>query len=108
MQNEKDAEKRKELAKEYSDAAKEATEQQPGLFREVVEKHADSPAAFDAAVNLIRNPRAKWTADDAEKVIKVIQKQGTPYGPLLTGTTLVPVAETLAGQPGMEAVATQD
>ena len=103
---EKDAEKKKELLKEAQEVAKEANEKLPILFREVVEKHADTPAAFDAAGNMLRNAaRIKLTAEEAEKFVKVIQKQGAPYGPLLTGATLAPVAESLAGQPGLEAVA---
>ena len=37
--------------------------------------------------------------------MKVVQDQGTPYGPLFTGVSLAPVAETLSGQAGLEAVA---
>ncbi len=109
MINEKDPEKKKDLTREFDAAAKEATEKQPVLYREVVERHADSPAALDAAMNLLRAAaRAKaanpLTAADAEKFVKVVQKQGAPYGPVFTGVTLAPVAETLAGQ-GLEAVA---
>jgi hypothetical protein len=104
MQAEKDVEKRKELAKEYGEAAKEANEKQPVLFREVIEKHADTPAALDAALSLLRNVRAKPSAEDAAAWVKLIQKQGAPYGAAFTGVTLAPIAEALAGQ-GLEAVA---
>jgi hypothetical protein len=103
---EKDADKKKELLKEAQEVAREANEKMPGLYREVVEKHADSPAAFDAALNLLRTAaRSKPTADDAAKMVKVLQEKGTPHGPLFMAATMSPVAETLAGQSGLEAVA---
>jgi hypothetical protein len=105
---EKDAEKRKELQKEYTEASREANEKQPGLYREVVEKHADSPAAYDAALNLLRaatRGTAKLNADEAGKFVKVLQEKAMPYGPLFAGVTLAPVAESLANRKGMEEVA---
>jgi hypothetical protein len=106
MLREKDAEKKKELQKEFVALRKEAEEQSPALYREVVEKHPDSPAALDAALTVLRGAaRNKLTADDAAKFVKVVQEAGTPYGPLFVGVSLAPVAETLAAQPGLEAVA---
>ena len=106
MQREKDADKRKELQKEYAAAAREAAEKSPALYRAVVEKHADSPAALDAALTVLRGAaRTKLTPDDAALFVKAVQQHGTPYGPLFVGVTLAPVAETLAGQSGLEAVA---
>lgn len=103
---EKDVEKRKELQKSFTEAVRELNEKSPDLYREVVEKHSDSPAALDAAMNFLRGAaRNKLTADDAAKFVKVVQDKGTPYGPLFVGVTLAPVAETLAGQSGLEAVA---
>jgi hypothetical protein len=105
MLNEKDVEKRKELAKEFEDVSKDTAAKVLVLYREVVDNHADSPAAFDAAHYLLRQfPQTKLTAEDAEKMVKAVQKQGAPYGPLLTGVNLAPIAESLAGQ-GLEAVA---
>jgi hypothetical protein len=103
---EKDAEKRKELVKDLNDARKEADEKIPDLFREVADKHPDTPSAFDAATNLLRMAvRLKLTADEATKLVKLVQKQAAPYGPLFGGVALAAAAETLAGQPGLEAVA---
>jgi hypothetical protein len=103
---ERDAEKKKELQKAADEARKDADEKIPVLYREVVEKHADSPAAFDAALTLLRGAaRNKLTADEAAKCVKVLLDEGTPYGPLYTAVTIAPVAETLAGRKGLEAVA---
>lgn len=103
---EKDAEKRKELQKELGEARKDVDEKVPELFREVVAKHTDTLAASDAALNLLRNAvRLKLTADEAEKLVKLVQKLGAPYGPLYLGATLASVADTLAAQSGLEAVA---
>jgi hypothetical protein len=109
MLREKDAEKRKELQKQFTEASREFSEKSPALYREVVEKHADIPAAFDAAMNLLRGttrPGAtKLSPEDAAKFVKVAQEQATPYGPLFVGTSMAPVAEALAGQKGLEGVA---
>jgi len=103
---EKDVEKRKELQKEFSAAAREASEKQPALYREVIEKHPESPAVFDAAVNVLRSAaRSRLTAEDAGRFVKVVQDQAMPYGPLFAGVTLAPLTETLAAQKGLEAVA---
>ncbi len=106
MIQEKDQEKRKELQKDFTEARKDLEEKLPGLYKEVVEKHADSLAASDAAVNLLAmSARTKTTADEAKKLVQIVQKQGAPYGPLYTGVTLARVAETLAAQEGLEPVA---
>ena len=52
--------------KQLAEARKEATEKAPALYREVVEKHPGTPAAADAAMNLIRSAAtSKPTADEA-------------------------------------------
>ena len=102
---EKDAETKKELLKAAADARTEADEKVPGLYREVVAKHADTPAAFDAAMNLLRNPALKLKADEAEALVKVAHKHAGPFGSLFAGVTFAPVAEALAKQPGLEPAA---
>jgi hypothetical protein len=105
VQLEKDAEKRKELIKDLTAARKEADEKVPGLYREVVEKHTHFPAAYDAAVSLLRNATVlKMTAEEAQNLVKVAQKHADPYGPLFGGVTLAPVADELV-KAGLEAVA---
>jgi hypothetical protein len=103
---EKDAEKKKELQKEAAELREDADEKIPALYREVVEKHADSPAALDVALTVLRGAaRNKLTAADAAKFVKVVQDKGSPYGPLFVGVSLAPIAEILANQTGLESVA---
>jgi hypothetical protein len=105
-QREKDADKKKEIQKEIAEARKKADEESPALYREVVEKHADSPAALDAALNLLRSAaKQKMTADEAAKLVVVVRKQSEPYGAQFMIVTLAPIAETLANQKGVESAA---
>ena len=107
MLREKDAEKQEGTPEGIHRGPARGDREASALYREVVEKYADSPAALDAAVTcLLRGAaRDKLTPDDAAKFVKVVQKKGSPYGPLFVGVSLAPVAETLAGQKGLEAVA---
>jgi hypothetical protein len=103
---EKDAEKKKELQKDLGEVRKEAEEQFPGLYRRTAEKHPDSPAAFDASISLLRmSGDLKLTAAEAARLVRLAQRHADPYGPLFSAATFVPVAETLAARPGLEAVA---
>jgi hypothetical protein len=103
---EKDAAKKQEFQKEYTEALRELNEKQPALYREVVEKHARHPAALDAALFLLRGAtRNRLTAAEAEQLVKIVHEHGLPHGPLFVGVVLAPIAETLASQPGLEKVA---
>jgi hypothetical protein len=103
---EKDAEKRRELQQEYSAALRDMNEKAGELYREVIEKHSESPAALDAGLTVLRGAaRNKLTAEDAARFVAVVQKHADPYGPLFAGVSLAPVAEILAAQKGLEAVA---
>jgi hypothetical protein len=109
MLREKDAEKRKELQTRFTEAAREFNEKSPALYREVVEKHADSPAALDAALSVLRGVTrpgaAKLAPEDAAKFVKVARDQAAPHGPLFLATTMTPIAEALVNQSGLESVA---
>ena len=103
---EKDAEKRKSLQPEYSAALREMNEKSPALYREVVEKYSESPAALDASLTVLRGAaRNNLSPEDAAKFVKVAQKHAAPYGPLFVGVSLAPVAQTLAAREGLEATA---
>ena len=81
-QQTKDAEKRKDLMKQMAEARKESAEKAPALYREVVAKHPGTPAAADAAMNLIRSAAtAKLTADEAANLVEAVRKDAEPYGP---------------------------
>jgi hypothetical protein len=103
---EQDAEKKKELQKEALEARKEADEKSQNFYRETITKHADSPAAFDAAMSLIRATRGpKLSANEAMSVVGVIKRQAEPYGPRFADTSLVQAAELLVTRPGLEGAA---
>jgi len=103
---EKDAAKKKELQKEAAERRREADEKIPALYREVIDKHIDSPAALDAALTVLRGTvRNKLSAQEAVRFVKVVQEKGAPFGPLFVGVSLAPIAELLANQTGLEAVA---
>jgi hypothetical protein len=105
-QLEKDADKKKEATDQVQAARKEADEQIPGLYREVVAKHADSPAALDAAISLLRTAaRAKLTADEAGNLVALVRQHSEPYGPRFAVAMLVQSAEALTDQKGLEGAA---
>ena len=101
-----DTEKKKVLQGEAAKARKEADEKLPELYKEVTVKYADSIAASDAALTLLNMAaKTKPTAEEATRLVSIIQKHANPYGLLFAGVTLARVTETLAAQPGLEAVA---
>lgn len=106
FQKEKDADKKKELVKEINAAQKEAQEKAPGIYRDIVAKFPDAPAATDAAIGLIRAARtAKLEADEAGKLVAVIQKGAEPYGPRYTRAVLGQAADALVAVKGLEKAA---
>jgi hypothetical protein len=88
---EPDAQKRQAILKEAAAAREEADEKTPALYREVVEKHAGSPAAFDAAMSLLRaGEKAKLIPDEAAKLVAFVEKEATPYGEPFVVSQMVP------------------
>lgn len=105
-QQEKDADKKKELQEQIPTAQKEADEKVPGLYKEVVEKNSDSPAALDAANNLLgMASKAKIDVAEASKLVKIIEAKAAPFGPHYVRFALMNAANTLLRQKGMETVA---
>jgi len=103
---EKDAEKRKELTEKADVAQKDVDERVPGLLREVVAKHADTPFAQDAAMDLLRSGmKFKVTPDEAKNLFAGIERSAAPYGTRYLHATAGQMLETLASQKGMETVA---
>ncbi|MDB5313161.1 MAG: hypothetical protein JWO38_7363 [Gemmataceae bacterium] len=93
---EKDAEKKKGLLAKVAEARKEADEKLPGLYRDVVEKHPDIPAALDAALALVRSAaKAKVTPAEAAALAELVGKQAARYGPRYARTTAVNLADDL-------------
>ena len=102
----KDPEKKKELLKQAAAADKAAKAETPKLFRDVLDKHADSPAVFDASLSLIR--AAKTSAANPGDV-KAWANTGAvaakAYGPRFEGDFASQVTTALLGAEGMEKLA---
>jgi hypothetical protein len=95
--NEKDVEKKKALRAELEAFEKERVEKEAHLFREMLDKHADSPFALDAAVLLLKSAgRAQVTLEEAKKLLAVVEKSAAAYGKTYLVETAVDVAESLA------------
>lgn len=105
-QNEKDADKKKELLDQIPAAQKEADEKVVVMLREVIEKHGNKLVALDASNNLLAMAtKAKITADEAKNIVKIIETQAKPYGPGYSKFILMQAANTLLRQKGLESIA---
>lgn len=103
---EKDAAKRKELTAQADEAQKEADEKAPALYREVIEKHADSPIVIDAAVDMLASAgKYKLKLEEATRLLKLVQKRAAAYGPKYAQFTVLAAAEALGRQAGLEPAA---
>jgi len=105
-QQSKDANDKAELLAKAKDAQKEADEKVPGLYREVVAKHADSPYVVDAANSLLRMAgKVKPKAEEVATWVKIVQADAAGYGPKIERDTTFQVGEILAGQKDVAAMA---
>ena len=102
---EKDAAKKKELQRNRMTRRGTEYKKSPALYREVVEKHATVRGVRRGDNTSSRRARNRLTADEAAKLVKIVQDQAVPFGPLFAATTLAPIADVLTRQPGLEAVA---
>jgi len=101
-----DADKWKELQRQYTAARKEAREKSPALYHESVAEHGDHPSALDAALGLARSgPPAKLTATEADQLVAVVRKHGEPHGPYFAAVTLAQLAEALNQLTGVQSAA---
>jgi len=101
-----DKEEKEKLLKEATDADADAKTEVPKLYAEVVEKHADSPAALDAAMNLIGQAgKSSAPAAQVEKWAETVSKLAAPYGPRYQAETTIKLAEALGGQKQYAALA---
>ena len=106
VQREKDVEKKKELLAEADDAQKDADEKLPGLYRDVVARHAETSSAFDAANALLaQSAKAKVTVAEGESLTKLILKAAEMYGPRFAKPMATRLADTLVRQKGLEVLA---
>jgi hypothetical protein len=102
----KDPNDRAELQGKLKDAQKESEEKVPGLYREVIAKHADSPFAVDAATALLRMAaKVKPTAAEVTVWAKLITADAEKYGARIARDSALSTAEILIGQKDIAATA---
>jgi hypothetical protein len=99
---------KKTLGDEIKAQQKAAEAALPGLLKQVLAKHADDPAAFDAAVLLIRGA-AKYgvSADDARKWAITALNRAAEYGPRFRQETQLNLAEAMVANPALLAIAAE-
>jgi hypothetical protein len=91
--------------KDKDERAKLYQEQQ-GLFAEVLAKHADSPAAVDAALALAANAgKLTLKADDVRAWVAAAGKAAAPYGKAYEGHVAAQLARSLIAQDGLAPLA---
>ncbi len=103
-----DAAEKAKLLKQAADALKESETELPKLYREVVEKHADTPAVFEAVTGLLRTAaRDKTDVEKARALAAIAAKAAAEYGPRWQTEIHLRAAETLVNQEGFAAVAAE-
>lgn len=108
-QQTKDAEQRAKLLKEAAEAEKRAQLEVPTLYREVIEKHSDSPAVITAAMNLLRGAaKDKASADEVKKWVNVTNTMAKAHGPRMQRDMHAQIAGILVNQEGQAALALEN
>jgi hypothetical protein len=105
LRQEKEDDKKVEIQKEMKDAQDKAATEVPKLYREVLEKHPDSPAAVIAGYALLRNPKLKASEEDARKWVGIISSLNAKHGPRLASDTTIQLAEILAPRADLKGLA---
>ncbi len=93
-----------ELKKKLETAQKEAEAQTPALYREVLDKNADSPLVVEAALGLLRNAEQAGKADDANKWVQIVEKYTEPYGKRFQLDALMQCADAVKTQKGFSGI----
>jgi hypothetical protein len=94
-----DEDEKAKLQKEIQELAKSNKTEIPKLYREVVEKFADSPAAADAALSLIRRATLdKPSADQVRQWAGIYAKAAAPYGARYQAESALLLAELLGAK----------
>jgi len=105
-QQAKDANDKAELQDKAKAAQNEADEKVPGLYRDVIAKHSDSPFAADAANSLLRRAdKIKPKAEEVATWVKIVQSDAAKYGPKIERESSLQVTETIVGQKEIAATA---
>ncbi len=95
----KDAEKKKDLAKQAAAADQVAKKEAPGLYREVLAKHKESPAVFEAALALMRTAQSSGAkAEDVKGWASVALPAAKTFGARWQAEYAAQIAAVLVGQ----------
>lgn len=108
IQRTQDADEKAKLQAEQREAIAKANAELPKLYMEVIEKHADSPAAVDAAMTLIRrsiSPTAKPEADEVRKWAKLVSQAANAYGARYEADMAFQLTELLGAKKELAAIA---
>lgn len=107
-QQTKDPEQKQALLKQAAEANEAARAEAPKLYREVLAKHADSPAVFEAALELIRSAQA---ADAKPAEVKAwattAANAAKAYGSRWQGEVNAQLATALVTQEGLAGLAVE-
>ena len=91
-------------AKKKLDAAEaDAGEKAPALFKEVMEKNADSPVVFDAALGLMKTATKSAKPADIRKLVATVEAAADTYGPRFQIDLYGKIADVLKTQKGFSA-----
>jgi hypothetical protein len=105
-QQSKDANEKAELQAKAKEARAEADAKVPGLYKETIEKHGDSPYATVAAASLLASAgKSKATPQDVAAWVKVIDADVVKFGDRMVRETALSTAESLIAQKGFDAIA---
>src|SRR5262249_44553371 len=99
-------EARNRLLDDAKVAEKTAEAELPGLYQEVIDKHANTPAVFDAGFNLLRNSaKSKAGAEKVAGWAKALMSATPTYGERWQKDVALRIAEMVAQQDGLGALA---
>jgi hypothetical protein len=98
-QGTKDPEKKKDLLEQAAEMDNEAKAKVPALYREVLEKYADSPVVFEASLALLKSAQANDAKmDDVKAWASAGFKAANAYGPRYEAELASQIATALLGQ----------
>ncbi len=94
------------IIQEYQAALKGVKKEAPGLYREAVTRHPDSPVVVDLVLFLLRDPeKFKVTADEARAWATAVNRVAATYGKRYDLYAAAELAKLLLAQEKMEALA---
>jgi hypothetical protein len=99
LQKAEEGEEKKDLQKELDEARKEANEKIPGLLKEVIERDPNTQAAFDAALDLLRQAdKIKANPKEVASWAETASKFAESYGARMRRETAARLAEVVLSQ----------